>query len=62
MRKFDPRFNSPSGKGDPEPYTKSENITAVARALGNRKDNSAGLKFRIGENQAKKIDMDKAPA
>ena len=62
MRSFDPRFNSPSGKGDPEPYHKKENAALVARVMLRQERPGPGVKFEFGENQAKKIDMDKPPA
>jgi hypothetical protein len=61
VRHFDPRYNTSSGKRGYEPYTKSENITPVAKMGERERDNSAGLKFRFGENRAKKIDHDLPP-
>lgn len=62
MNTFDPKYNSPSGKQDPEPYSKAENISKVAKAIGHERDQTgSGMKFRIGENQAKKINHDAPP-
>ena len=48
MGKFDARYNSPSGKSDPEPYSKAEGAEKVAKAMRKERDPGHG-QFRIGE-------------
>jgi len=65
---MDPRYNSPSGKADPKMVI--DGAATVARVMrkaergavdGDRLGEPPGVRFRIGENQAKKIDHDAAP-
>ncbi|HEX4605386.1 MAG TPA: hypothetical protein VH724_15405 [Candidatus Angelobacter sp.] len=57
---FDPRSNTKNGKPRQEPYEKENGARLVAKAKKNEYDPGAG-QFRIGENQAKKINHDAMP-
>jgi hypothetical protein len=60
--KFDPRTNNADGKAKEEAYSKAEGARLVGDVMLRQEAKAApGMKFRIGENQAKKIDMDRAP-
>jgi hypothetical protein len=65
---MDPRYNSPSGKADPK--MDISGAATVARVMrkaearsgdGDRLGEPPGVRFSIGENQAKKINHDAAP-
>jgi hypothetical protein len=59
--KFDPRSNTKNGKPRQEPYEKENGARLVGKVkLAKNYDPGAG-QFRIGENQAKKIDQDAMP-
>jgi hypothetical protein len=68
MRHFDPRYNSPSGKGGPEPYHKAEGAALVAKVMTRAEkvqpvtSHAEGAKWRIEDgNRAFKIDHDAPP-
>jgi hypothetical protein len=65
---MDPRYNSPSGKADPKMVI--DGAATVARVMrkaearatdGDRLGEPPGVRFRIGDDVAKKINHDAPP-
>lgn len=58
---FDPRSNTKNGKPRQEPYEKGNGAALVAKTKLAKDYDPGAMQFRIGENQAKKINQDAMP-
>ena len=56
------RANTVDGKDKTVPVVKGAGADLVAKTIGKERDQTAtGMKFRIGENMAKRVDYDAPP-